>query len=215
MKLFTSKQNKVEAELDTYCQKVAFCLEQFRKAVESYCRSGDRTQLERDFNDVHHAESLADDLRRDIEVLMYAKSVFPESRGDILNLLETMDKVPNQAESALRMILTHYIVIPDSFRSGVLQLVDISHRCTMTLIEGVVKLFSDFTNATVAVGKVDEIESECDNLEAQLIEQIFSGDLEGIDKLLLRDLVKAIGSICDRAENAGDRIRIIVAKRSV
>ena len=44
-------------------------------------------------------------MRREIEVMMYSKALFPESRGDILTLLETIDRVPNQAEAVVRMLL--------------------------------------------------------------------------------------------------------------
>ena len=44
---------------------------------------------------------------------MYSKALFPESRGDILGLLEAMDKVPNQAEKALLVMLTQYIVLEE------------------------------------------------------------------------------------------------------
>ena len=37
--------------------------------------------------------------------------------------------------------------------------------------------------------------------------------MDGFDKILLRDTVKSIAQISDRAENVGDRIRIIAAKR--
>jgi len=146
---------------------------------------------------------------------MYSKSLFPESRGDIMGLLEAMDKVPNQTEAAVRMLLTHHIEIPAAYRAGIIRLTEICHRCVEALLEGAGKLFSDFTSATAAVGKVDELESEADHLEASLVEGIFAGEMPGFDKILLRDLVRNISAITDRAENAGDRIRIIVAKRRV
>jgi predicted phosphate transport protein (TIGR00153 family) len=187
----------------------------FQQAFKEYCAEPDRAQLEQNFSAVHRVESQADDIRREIEVMMYSKALFPESRGDILGLLETIDKIPNQAESVVHMLLTHHIVIPPAFRPSILQLVGICVRCAAALLDGAGKLFVDFTNATVAVGQVDELESEADHLEADLTEQIFSSDIDSIQKILLRDIVKNISSVCDRAENAGDRIRLIAAKRRV
>lgn len=215
MRLFDNKQKKIEAQVGVYCEKVSLCLEGFHQTFKEYCQTQDRSQLDANFTKVHKAESAADDIRREIEVMMYTKALFPESRGDILGLLETMDRVPNSAESAVRMLLTQHISIPQWLRPGVLQLVAISHRCVDAMLDGAGKLFSDFTNATVAVGKVDELESEADNIEATVIEQVFSSDMDGSEKLLLRDLIKHIADVSDRAENVGDRIRITVAKRRV
>ena len=60
----------------------------------------------------------------------------------------------------------------------------------------------------------DELESEADHIESELKERIFASDLEGLDKILLRDLVGRFANICDRAEDVADRVRIIVAKRT-
>ncbi|MEK0368345.1 MAG: DUF47 family protein, partial [Nitrosopumilus sp.] len=37
--------------------------------------------------------------RREIEISLYEKALIPESRGDILGLLEAVDRIPNKAES--------------------------------------------------------------------------------------------------------------------
>ena len=213
--LFVSKQKKIESQLTQYCRTVADCVEKFHQALKAYSQNANRDQLSHDYQAVHQAESKADDLRRDIEVLMYSKSIFPESRGDILNLLESVDKVPNQAEKIVQLLLTRRIHIPVDLTESILQLADVSLRCTKALLEGVEKLFSDFTNATAVVGKVDELESQADRFQFQLYETVFAGEQDGYEKLLLADLIRSIASICDRAENAGDRIRIIVAKRSI
>ena len=213
--LFASKQKKIESQLAMYREKVSQCLGDFHESFKQYCEDSDRDKLQQNFLDVHKTESQADDIRREIEVMMYSKAIFPESRGDILGLLEALDKVPNQVEAILNMVFTHNITVPAHITGRILRLVDICHRCVDALLEASGKLFSDFTNATVAIGKVDELESEADQLEFNLYEQIFADEIDGIDKILLRDLVKSIAAISDRAENAGDRIRIIVAKRSL
>jgi uncharacterized protein len=213
--LFVSKQKQIESQLSQYCRTVADCVEAFHRALKSYAQNADRNQLTRDYQTVHQAESRADDLRREIEVLMYSKSIFPESRGDILNLLESVDRVPNQAEKIVQMLLTRRIILPANLTDSILQLADVSLRCVKALLEGVEKLFTDFTNATAAVGKVDALESQSDQLQFQLYDAIFAGDKDGYEKLLVADLIRSIASVCDRAENAGDRIRIVVAKRSI
>jgi hypothetical protein len=213
--LFVNKQKKVQAEISRYCRQVGDCLDVFQRTLKQYCDEPDRNTIKARFAEVHKAESLADDIRCNIEVLMYSKALFPESRGDIMGLLEMMDRVPNQAESAVRMILNQHIVIPRAYCEKILQLVDICCRAGAAMIEAVEKLFTDYTNATVAIGKIDELESEADHIDAELIEKLFSSDLDGYEKILLRDLIKHIAHVSDRAENVGDRIRIIVAKRSI
>ena len=97
--IFLNKQKKIESQLAEYRHSISDCLDAFKDAISQYCLTMDRTRLQEAFTHVHCAESKADDIRRAVEVMMYSKSLFPESRGDILGLLEAMDKVPNQAES--------------------------------------------------------------------------------------------------------------------
>ncbi len=212
---FVSKQKKVESLLEEYRQKVSLCLEQFEKTFREYFDNDDRDILKQNLIAVSRSESSADDIRREIEVMMYSKSMFPESRGDILGLLEAMDRIPNQAEHVTISLHNQHIWVRQEYKEQIINLIGICLRCVNAMIDGVSKLFTDFTNATVAVGKIDELESEADLAENALIEHIFSTDMDGFNKILLRDLVQHIAAISDRAENVGDRIRLIVAKRSI
>ena len=213
--LFSNKQKEIQSQISEYCASVIKCMDTFQDAIKLYCDNSDRKAAKNSFAEVHKAESKADDIRREIEVLMYSKSLFPESRGDIMGLLETMDRVPNQAESSIRMIWNQYVIIPEQHIDEVLNLVDVCCRATYAMVDSAEKLFSDFTNAAVAVGKIDELESEGDRIEASLIEKIFSKKSASISTIVFRDFIKCVVQISDRAENVGDRIRIIVAKRAI
>lgn len=213
--IVTRKQRRVQELITQYNEQVDICLEEFQSAVIAYCDRHDREKLAEDSVKVRRAESRADDIRREIEVLMYSKALFPESRGDILGLLETMDKVPNQAEAAVRMVLNQHLVIPADLVPETREMVQVSRHCIEEMIGAVDSLFSNSLNATAYVGKVDQLESDVDHLEEQLISRIFTGSEEGWMKILLRDFVRKVASISDRAENTTDRIRIMVAKRSI
>ena len=212
---FRNRQKEVQDRMAKYNEQVLTCMDVFEKAVKAFCENSDRAALKASVQKVHQAEGLADDIRRDIEVLMYTKALFPESRGDILGLLEAMDRVPNHAESTAHMIVNQHISLSKELCPKIVALLDITGRCVREMIKAVESVFTDFVNATVIVGKIDELESEADHVEDDLIDQIFSSDMEGIDKILLRDLTRRIAGISDRVENVGDRIRIMVAKRSI
>ena len=213
--LFESKQAKVQAGIEQYCRTVLQCVEAFREAVLEHCDAPDHARIKERFAAVHRLESQADDIRREIEVLLYAKALFPESRGDILGLLEAMDKVPNRAEACVRKIYEENLAVPEEFESRVEELLDICCRCVGAMIEAVRKLFSDHVSAMAAVGKIDELETEADRIESGLKEAVFAADLDGVQKILLRDLIGVIADLCDRAETVGDRIGITVAKRGI
>ncbi len=213
--MFATKQKQVETLMNKYQQDVRQCVHLFAEAVNHFLDSPDIDKLRQDYQKVHYVESQADDVRREVEELMYSRSLFPESRGDILGLIETMDKVPNQAEESLRILLNQHIKIPQQFSSDFRHLVGVVVRCVEIMLEASDKLFDNFIGSVTEVGKLDEIESQADSLEASIINKIFSSDLDGFEKILLRDLIQKIAGITDRSMNVGDRIRLIVAKRRV
>ena len=213
--IFASKQKKIESLFDEYCNTVTECMNTFEKSFQSHCEDSNRETARKNYGKVHHFESLADDIIEEIEVMMFSKSLFPESRSDILKLIELMDKIPNGAEHAVQQLVVQHISISKEYTAEILELVRLCHRCVGAVLESARKLFTDYTNATVAIGKVDELETEADIVEANIIDRFFSSDMDGFDKIILKDLVVHLGAICDRAENAADHILIMVAKRKV
>lgn len=213
--MFRSKQRQIQSRLAAYRDKTAECVSEFKRSLGEFCHTGDRGQLEENVAKVHHLESAADDIRREVEVMMYSKALFPESRGDVLGLLETMDRVPNKAESVLRLLLNQHVAIPDDLHEPLLHLADVCCQCVEAMLDASARVFTDFASATAIIGKVDQLESDADAIEASLLQAIFSGGLPDLRKILLRDLVETVSAIADRSEVVGDRIRIIVAKRLV
>ena len=213
--LFRSKQRQIEGLLVDYRVQASLCVDQFREALTRYCTSPDRGRLRLDLSALHRAESAADDIRREIENMMYSRALFPESRGDVLGLLESMDSVPNQAELVIQTVMEEGLTIPEELHPRLFHLVAVCCRCVEAMFESVFKVFSDFTTAGTIVGKIDELESEADRIQSELIQQIFASGFADLDKVLLRDLTDHVAAISDLAERVGDRIRIIVAKRLV
>ncbi len=213
--LFRNKQKEIESRIEEYIRQASECIQLARTAITDYCGNGDRESLAGKYGDVHRVESLADDIVVEISDMLFSESLFPESRGAILELLENMDSIPNHAESAVRMILYQHIEITSEYSEGIIELLNTSCKAGQILLQAASKLFSNFTAATVDIGKVDQSESEADLIEARLIKSIFSSQLEGCSKLLLRDLTQHISQIADRAEVAGKRIRLIIAKRCI
>ena len=214
-KLFQGQQREVETRIDRYCRQIRQCVELTAESLKEYLQSTDREQLGIRVREVHRAESLADDLRREVEVLMFSRAVFPESRGDIMTLLEAMDRVPNHAEATLRMIYHQHITVPAEFHEELIELLNVSTRTVWKLLEAVGELFSNFQKSGFLVGAVDELESEADHVESRLIDRLFAGDRDGFEKLMLREVINHVETISDRAEKASDVLRIIVAERNI
>jgi predicted phosphate transport protein (TIGR00153 family) len=165
------------------------CLARFREAMETYMQKGLGEDFDFLVERTHRAESKADDQRREIERHMYSEGLLPESRGDILGFLETMDRVPNDAESTLFMISKQRIELPAALEPEFRALAEVTVESTDLLLGLARRIFSAKEDFLEVVKQIDEKESHCDHIERRLIDLTFgSSEIEDFVKLQLRDL---------------------------
>lgn len=216
MPFFWKKQETVEKMMAQYFERCDICFQLFEKAFEIYVDNGPGQAFESSVGKVHEAESSADDLRREIEHTLYGKSLLPESRGDILGLLETFDRLPNMAETVLNVIRCQRTRIPEDLLPSYRHLIDVNLQAYYLARKSVDVLMNNPRVTLHVTKEVDEKESESDRVERGIICDIFARD--GLDngmKLILKEIVLLIGSISDRAEGVADRIGIVAIKRQI
>ncbi len=213
--IFGGKQRAVELLIEQYLDQVTECVESFASCVDSSLAGEPLEASIAAVERTHQAESRADDIRREIVLLLYGKALFPESRGDILGLIEAVDRIPNQAENAVRQLRHHQFQMPPELGEGLQALVGSVRACSLEVVKAARTLFTDYHSAAFLSDRVGELESQADELEFALIDRIFTSSRETADKILLRDTVQAIGAIADRAERVSDRVRLIAVKRKI
>ncbi|MCX8082263.1 MAG: DUF47 family protein [bacterium] len=215
MEFFFSRKNRIYEMVEKYLNKMLETAELFKKAIEKYFETGLSCEFKEMIETTHLSESMADDIRREIEVEMYEKSLIPESRGDILGLLEATDEVMNKAQSVLYQIETENLKIPKELQEDFLKLIHNNISAFEMAIDGFRILFHNLKDVRERVQEVDKRESSSDRMERDLIRKIFSGIYDTGEKILLKDLVIEIGHISDMSEEVTDRLNIVVAKRMV
>ena len=213
--IFWKQQEGVEDKLQRYFGHCDACFDQFEVAFSYYLEHGIDEHFASQVDKTHQIESNADDLRREIEHLLYGKALLPESRGDILGLLETYDRLPNIAETILFVVQSQHMVLPDDLRPELKKLCDVNLK-TYRILRQAVELLMTNPKATLGATKeVDQLESESDQLERALITQIFQRKEDNGTKILWKELVLLIGEISDRAERVADRIGLVAIKRQI
>ncbi len=196
-------------------EKVDECVEDCLKAIRLYLTDGRTIQFESLVDECHRTESTADDLRREIEMTLYGKALLPESRGDILGLLETFDRVPNAAETVLFMISCQRIDIPAEFAADTLRLVETNIETYSLVRKAFDALMTNPKQTLYVVKEVEDSESRSDRQERNLVGRIFDSEYSYGRKMMLKELIFRIGNIADRSENMADRIGIVAIKRKV
>ena len=215
MSLFYKREKEVRGLIAEYFETADRAINEFEAAMECFFRSGPCDEVRERDELIHEAESRADDLRRQIEKMLYSRSLLPESRGDLLGLLENFDKMPNLAETITFIFDTQAIEIPREYRDSVKLLISINIEAYRLVRRTVDKLFTDPDSVGEAVEPVDVKESESDILERELIIEIFASDLERAHKMQLREVIQRVGDLSDSAENTARRLEIISLKRRI
>lgn len=215
MGIFFSRKHKLSPMIERYLKKTEECIENFKRALETYFQKGLSKEFDEVIEKTHIAESLADDIRREIELSLYEKSLIPESRGDILGILESTDKVLNKAQSVLYQIQTEALRMPEFLREDFAQLTDINAEAFKDVARAIRTLFEDLRGMRDITNEIDKKESASDRLEREIIKKIFASPIEIGEKILLKELVIETGNISDLSENVGDRLSIVAAKRMI
>ena len=150
-----------------------------------------------------------------VEGHLYRHSLIPESRGDVLGLLETMDCVINTAKNTLSLFLVeHPEMVPELTREWR----DLAETATHTA-EAVVlaarAFFRDARGVSDHLRKVYFHEKEGDKIAMDLKRKIFDSDVDLVRKIHLRYFALNIDLVSDAAEDVADRLSIYAIKRTV
>ena len=214
MKFLFKKQKSIIDRIEKYFEQVERCRDEFRKCIETLIREKHSKQHSIMVAKVHSEESIADDLRREIECELYQKALIPESRGDVLGLIETIDRIPGNFESICYQICLQQVVVPEKIVDELLILVDTNLE-SLDILRNVTTGFFYNKDVIQELRRIDKKESESDVIERKLIEKIFKMKIDLAEKILLKDIVINIGNISDFAETAGDRLSLAIIKRQV
>ncbi|MDF1563175.1 MAG: DUF47 family protein [Deltaproteobacteria bacterium] len=212
MAIVFRRTRQLEAQFDNFLDRVLTGGLLFRQGVEHY--------LQHRFEECRHSieqldkvEGEADTLRRDIEASLYTETLIPESRGDVLGLLEATDGVLNRAEELLDRFAAEHPEIPVELHEKLIALAASSANAMEALVGALRAYFRDPAAVRDHITKVLFYEQEADDTGKAIVKTLFDSDIELARKLHIRFFVEQMLSVSDRAEDVTDRLSIAVIKR--
>jgi len=214
-KFLFKKEQEVESLIYSYLDNLKMAQENFENAMNVYFEKGPSEDFDFLIEQTHKVESRADDIRNEIGTMMYAKALIPESRGDILGLLEAIDQIPGRFQVILYIVQTQKLGTPGFLVLDIKELIRVSVECCHLLMKQMAALFKKGEDIKSLVLTIDNNESRCDHIERRIITRIFDSDLNFFQKLQLKELVIQIGEISDQADRVSRRVYIISTKRRV
>ena len=183
--------------------------------MQIYVAKGRTQAFEEKLHHLKSLESTADSLRRAIEIKLYSQTLIPESRGDVLGLLETMDSVLNLMEGALWAFFIERPEIPQDFRADFADLSDKAVLSVEMLVQAARAFFRNIEAVKDHNHKVMFYEKEADKISTKLKLAVFDSNLPLPNKTHLRYFAEKIDNVADQAEDVADRLAIYTIKRTV
>jgi len=209
------RTKELEQKIDGFFDKLSEAAEVYRWAVRIYLKEGLNEKFKAGLARVNAVESDADQLRRQIEKQLYSNTLIPDSRGDVLGLIETADQLLSQFEESLWAFSIETPDISAEFKDDFKKLTSMVVKAVDELGLSARAFFRSPHDVPVYNHKVMLYEKEADIIGTNLKKAIFNSDLDLVHKLHLREFVEQIDSIADTAEDVADRLTIYAIKRLV
>ena len=209
------KECRVETLIFEYMDTLKLIQESFLDAINACLEDNECEDFEFLITQTHKHESRADDIRDEINNLMYSKALIPDSRGDIMQLIESIDMIPHFFERILFIMQTQKLNIPEFLVLDVKDLIRISLESCDLLSKQMALHLKQKLGIRSLLSTIDTNESHCDYIERRIITKIFDSDMDPFVKLQLKELIITMGGISDQADRVSKRINIISMKRRV
>jgi len=200
-------------QFDEFLDNVSGAGVLFGEATDDYFE-GDLEAFEKKRDKMNDLEHRGDALRRTLEHLLYTKTLVPESRGDVMELLENMDALLDHYKAVIWRFDIEHPDIPPEFHDDFRELIVSGVNAVESTVLSCKAFFREIDEACNHMHKVIFWETEGDIVSTRLQKRIFRNEsLRLSHKRHIRDFAKFIEKIGDEAEDVIDRLSIYIIKR--
>lgn len=208
------KNKRIIERMEVYLSTAKETLKVFDEAVRHLAEKGNDGHFALLAEKTQQLENDADDIRREIEHEMFEKSLLPETREDLLIILEKLDEVPTASENLVNMCVAQRTEIHPSIKEKLLELLSVSIECFDNTAEATRDCLGKRQRIQELNRKVDHLEDLSDKMELEMVKAVFAEEsLHTGDKLLQKWLIMELGTFCDLCQDVLDRIVITSVKR--
>jgi predicted phosphate transport protein (TIGR00153 family) len=206
------KTRRLESQVDQFLDLIIKGTLAMREAIRAYL-SGDDEDFQSLLTMVSDSERRADELRKSAETMLYTYSLIPESRADILALLENLDNVIDRAKQIVQEFDVQQPDVEVGYLDLYVQVTEKSVKAVEHVVDAARAFFHNDGRLRDCINKVTFYEKEADRAGLRLKKQIFQSDADLARKHHLRYFADALESLSDIAEQVSDQLAIASIKR--
>ncbi len=210
-----ARTKDLEHTIDKLHDKIIEMTVEFREAVDIYLSEKRSDNYRKTSKKIKIIEHDSDTLRRDIESRLYEQNLIPDLRGNILQLVENLDRVVNLFDEVAHKFYIEQPDVPEIYHDQFKVLVRQVSECAENMAIASRAFFRDLVTLRDYSQKVYLLEKQSDKTSAKLRKAIFDSDLELARKNQLNVFVHEVADIADLAEDCIDALLIFAIKREI
>ena len=208
MSFYKNHQHELIKSINLFLDNILEINNNFEKLIKEFFLKN-YSNVQQITEKISSLESECDKLRRDTERKIYKETLIPDQRGDVLGMLENLDKIPGQFQGNAHRINTEKPNIYDDLHDDFYKLVQNNSICVRLLVSGSREFFTNSQKTIDECLKVSKQESVGDLLSTKLKNAIFNNnDIDLAVKIHLRYFVEIIDEVSNLAEDVADRLII-------
>ena len=210
-----ARTRDLEHTIDKLHDKIIEMTIKFKEAVDIYLKEKRSESYRKTSKKIKIIEHESDILRRDIESRLYEQNLIPDLRGNILQLVENLDKVVNLFDEVAHKFYIEQPDIPEIYHEQLRTLVKQVSDCAENMAIASRAFFRDLATLRDYSQKVFLLEHQSDKTSAKLRKALFDSDLELARKNQINVFVEEVADIADLAEDCIDSLLIFAIKREI
>jgi len=167
----------------------------------------DKAAIAAKMRDLEHAN---DDVTHRLMAKLNSTFVTPFDREDIYRLGGRLDDVMDLMEAASDLVLLYGLT---ELPSEMVTIIDVLIRSAEATADAMTRLRSRKNLEDYWI-RVNELENEADRVYRRLLARLFSGELEALEVLKLKEVLDQLEAAADAFEHVADTVETISVKES-
>lgn len=210
-----NKSKVLVDEIEQYLACISHSAMLFFEAIKDFF-TGEEELFEKRLEEISRIEKEADNYLKSIRQKLYSYRLIPDSRADVLELLDAMDDFVDIAKQTLVQLCIEKPKGLNSSKEDFLVMTRSSQYAVEELVRGVRVFFFNPRMLDEYVKKVYMHEKEVDELEESIKRSVFTlTEMDLAHKVQVRYFVEKIALLSDKAEEIAKNLLIYKIKRTI
>ena len=210
-----ARTNRLVNEIDEFMDKVADAVLVTERTFYQYLDTGSEAELADRFAQIRELEDRADELRRDVANALYTEMLMPDSRADVLSLLDHVDSTLDACVHLLAKLALERPELVEAFQADFRGIMSESVAAMQAMLSAARAYFRQPHAVRDHVHKTSFHDKEGTAIGMRLGKAIYDSDLPLERKMQLGEWLSAVRNLASDASDVGDELAILAVKRAI